>query len=129
MRVGIAAADPAVARGLQRLFTRRPGVESARMQAGPTGEAGSFVPDLLVVDVWPPTTAAAEDLCATWHEHFPAAVILAIVHRPSEGLLLRLAASGVRALWPKEDARGLVTAALGLMAADPADRPEVSEAP
>ena len=118
MRVGVAAADPAVAHGLQRVFARHAGVEAVRLPADPAEGAGPWEPDVLVVDVWPPTEVAAEELCAAWHGRFPLAVILAVVHRPDESLLARLRRYGVRALWPKGDARGLVPVALNL----PADR-------
>ena len=108
MRVGVAAADPAVARGLHRVFARDPGLEVVPLPADPVGAARPSPPDVLVVDVWPPTEAAAQELCARWHARFPPTAIVAIVHRPSDGLLRRLAGSGVRTLWPKGDARGLV---------------------
>ena len=108
MRVGVAAADPAVARGLRRVFARDPGVEVVPLTPDPAGDGQPSPPDVLVVDVWPPTAAAAEDQCGRWHARFPPAAIVAIVHRPSDGLLRRLAGSGVRTLWPKGDARGLV---------------------
>ncbi len=114
--VGIVAADKAVSVGLGRLFSRQPSVRPMELPAT-AGDAGTdhVPPDLIVIDVWPPSDGRAESMCAIWHARYPRAALVAVVHRPTPALLARLRRFGASALWPKGEVRQLPAFALGLL--------------
>jgi|GEM_PF-3844390 len=127
--VGIVAADKAVSVGLGRLFSRQPSVRPVELPA-PAEDAGVVAaPDLIVIDVWPPSAGRAESMCSTWHARYPAAALVAVVHRPSPALLARLRHSGATALWPKGEVRELPAFALGLLERGTAPAPAGTDGP
>lgn len=126
--VGIVAADKAVSVGLGRLFSRQPSVRSVELPL-PLEGAAEAAPDLIVIDVWPPSAGRAESLCSTWHQRYPAAAVVAVVHRPSAALLARLRRFGATALWPKGEVRELPAFALGLLGRRGAPAPAGPGAP
>lgn len=113
--VGIVAADQSVSVGLGRLFSRQAAVRSVELPRPAGCAAAEADPDLIVIDVWPPSPGRAESLCSTWHALYPAAALVAVVHRPSAALLARLRRFGATALWPKGEVRELPAFALGLV--------------
>jgi DNA-binding NarL/FixJ family response regulator len=126
LRVGIVASDPTVARGLERLFARRGGVElvaaAARPRDGDEGASGDGAApeaplDLLIIDVWPPSARAAEALCLHWRARQPLAAIVAVVHHLTPALRARMARAGCTALWPKDGVRELPAFAAELVGA------------
>ena len=51
-----------------------------------SAQAPGRSPDLLILDIWPPTPNAAEVACATAHARHPDAAIIAVVHHPTLSL-------------------------------------------
>ena len=108
VHVLVVADDGDVRRGLGRLF--KAAGASDVMYSGTREPCAGAVrrPDVVLIDAWPHAAPRATELARTAAGAFAGVPVIVLAHHVTPEVETAIRGAGGRAVWPKDDASGLV---------------------